>query len=295
MTNSINFVSGSVYTSGWGNDVDATVYDGLVNVKLMGAIGNGVADDTTAIQNAFNEAGTTPNRGVYFPAGTYLISAKIIIGAAKGCILGQSPSAVLIKGNHAGILFEMQEGVSDYRIENLNFGGLNCTGIEAKDSLGVLRGYLIAATIRNCAFYWDLAYGINADCIFLRLSDSNFGGNGTIAQPAPGTSNMVGLRSHSISTNFTNHNSVTNCVFNCGNTTTKYAVDIAGGVVWNFTSCDFEQGGGAMLLDNVAVLLRRWVTSLTTVTSPTIRVMQSSCITPPQSLVVFQFRIARSV
>ena len=54
------------------------------NVKDYGAVGNGVANDTTAIQNAINaaKAASAPGGGpyrvpVYFPAGYYYITAPI--------------------------------------------------------------------------------------------------------------------------------------------------------------------------------------------------------------------------
>ncbi|WP_299580955.1 phage tail protein [uncultured Microbulbifer sp.] len=43
---------------------------GFVNVKFFGAVGDGVADDTAAIQTALN----TPSQSVYFPKGLYRIS-----------------------------------------------------------------------------------------------------------------------------------------------------------------------------------------------------------------------------
>lgn len=45
------------------------------NVKNFGARGNGITDDTRAIQKAINKAAQAKNATVYFPAGTYLISS----------------------------------------------------------------------------------------------------------------------------------------------------------------------------------------------------------------------------
>jgi hypothetical protein len=51
----------------------------VFNVKAYGAAGDGVTDDTTAIQNAVN---AVPASGgiVYFPAGTYKVSSTLTVG-----------------------------------------------------------------------------------------------------------------------------------------------------------------------------------------------------------------------
>jgi hypothetical protein len=48
----------------------------VINVKDFGAVGNGVTDDTAAIQAALNAGG---NKSVYIPQGTYLVTDKITI------------------------------------------------------------------------------------------------------------------------------------------------------------------------------------------------------------------------
>lgn len=45
-----------------------------INVKNFGAAGNGQNDDTEAIQRAIDAAGKAGGGGVFFPAGTYMVS-----------------------------------------------------------------------------------------------------------------------------------------------------------------------------------------------------------------------------
>jgi len=50
-----------------------------LSVKDFGAIGNGVANDTAAIQAAFSYAGLIGGMSVFFPAGTYLVRSAITV------------------------------------------------------------------------------------------------------------------------------------------------------------------------------------------------------------------------
>jgi hypothetical protein len=65
----------------------------FVSAKSYGAVGDGVADDTSAIQ-----AAVTASRWVFLPAGTYLISGTITL-PADTTLLGAGPySSVLVRG-----------------------------------------------------------------------------------------------------------------------------------------------------------------------------------------------------
>jgi len=49
----------------------------IINVMAHGAVGDGVTDDTAAIQAAINEASTTSGTEVFLPAGSYKITSSL--------------------------------------------------------------------------------------------------------------------------------------------------------------------------------------------------------------------------
>jgi len=59
-------------------------YDGAVNVKWFGAVGDGITDDTVAIQNAID------TRNIFIPDGTYNITNTIIVSKYGTNIVGES-------------------------------------------------------------------------------------------------------------------------------------------------------------------------------------------------------------
>lgn len=71
------------------------------NIKTeYGAVGDGKADDTDALQQAFNDAGspTSKRQVLFLPAGTYRITKSLQrTGAAGFVLIGDSPDTVTIK------------------------------------------------------------------------------------------------------------------------------------------------------------------------------------------------------
>jgi hypothetical protein len=75
----------------------------MVSVKDFGAVGNGVADDTAAIQAAINAAAALQvsrfrsGATVYFPNGTYLVSSTITVNTDGIVLNGESYGGVTIE------------------------------------------------------------------------------------------------------------------------------------------------------------------------------------------------------
>ncbi len=53
--------------------------DIITNVKNFGAVGNGIIDDSTSIQNAIDHTASVGGGTVHFPSGTYLVKNNIIL------------------------------------------------------------------------------------------------------------------------------------------------------------------------------------------------------------------------
>src|SRR6266581_1890521 len=97
-----------------GHNSDGTLNGVLsvINVKDYGATGDGVTDDTTAINNALAAISTTTGGALYFPPGTYVTSG-IDISAYSGNlhILGAGWSSILFLKNGAnGYLIKNTSG-----------------------------------------------------------------------------------------------------------------------------------------------------------------------------------------
>jgi len=94
MSASTNFSAGTVVTSTWLNAIDEATFEHVVNVKLHGAVGDGVTDDTAAIQAAIDSmVNVGPGAKLFFPRvattssddfdkGVYRITSSLTFPAA---------------------------------------------------------------------------------------------------------------------------------------------------------------------------------------------------------------------
>jgi hypothetical protein len=93
---------------------------GFVNVKEFGAIGDGVTDDTTAIQNAVNSLSN--GSILYFPAGTYLIGQINFKPLQRVLIAGKG--TIQAKAGDYEAYFNIPANTYYLEIKGLTFRGL---------------------------------------------------------------------------------------------------------------------------------------------------------------------------
>jgi hypothetical protein len=109
-----------------------------IDAKNYGAIGDGVADDTAALQAAIN-AGIADEKDVFIPAGTYKITSTLIVASTSIRIYGSGRYESIIDSFATGsaIKFSLWGGVISSLQISVNTSAGN--GIEAGN------------TSRNCA------------------------------------------------------------------------------------------------------------------------------------------------
>ena len=91
--------SGVSYTSPFINGVarsGLSKWTDIVSVRDFGATGDGTTDDTSAVQSAITAVGSAGGGQVYFPAGTYKISAELTLSSSNVVLIGSSRNGTTI-------------------------------------------------------------------------------------------------------------------------------------------------------------------------------------------------------
>lgn len=169
---------GTVPLIAWMNGVNkslATLVYPQVNVSTYGAKGDGVTDDTEAIQAAIDENQTSE---IWFPHGTYLCSSAILLTDTnghnfQGALVGQNATLTFSNaGNAADTDAAMQNGLQAYPTLNSSGGdisGMNDVILRGLSIVGPLHGAglrlanSIKTTIENCKFS-ENRYGVAQEC-----------------------------------------------------------------------------------------------------------------------------------
>jgi hypothetical protein len=154
-------------------------YEDSLNVRWFGATGQGLVDESPAIQATINYAkslisdnGGTFRKQVFFPAGSYLLNTEINATDINGITLIGSGGKYInttITGNTGGKMFDMT-GSQQCVVENFTFvsgsGWPTPSRIGVQFALskdpgtGIQRGGL-NCSINNCYFQMDDINGVN--------------------------------------------------------------------------------------------------------------------------------------
>lgn len=155
----------------------------FISVKDFGAKGDGVTDDTTAIQNAIDyiaQTGTSENRsGLLFPLGQYCVTTITFPQPATYNVIFQGAQLVGIATTPTDAIVTWQmEGCTFYSVDvNMNFNtnytcGIRWYNAEASSQFNSIFGLKIRYGVRG------MIYGVNAgdtDTGFAQSENSIYG------------------------------------------------------------------------------------------------------------------------
>jgi hypothetical protein len=131
----------------------------MINVKSYGAVGDGIADDYTAINNAIQSLSLTGGT-VFFPPGTYNISSAVSLisnvsvqGSGVGSTFIKNTGAALSPNNMGVIAYGTSTGTT-YAINAPVEGGNTVTTTTAADSTHFSVGQTAYITGPFAGNYW---------------------------------------------------------------------------------------------------------------------------------------------
>lgn len=108
----------------------AASYANLYNVKAWGAVGSGVVDDLSAIQDAVDAAGAAGGGEVTIPDGEFAISASIVLSVDGVTISGSNNDncAIVPLGGTQNIHAITLDNVSNCTVRGLKISGFTSSG-----------------------------------------------------------------------------------------------------------------------------------------------------------------------
>lgn len=144
--------------------------DGVYNVKVYGALGDGVTDDYQTIALTLTMAASVGGT-VYFPTGTYLVSNSLV-PSANVTLLGAGRSTSFIKASanfRSSATALVWIKASAHRVQVRDLGFISYTGFKDKNT-SAIQGVLMAGVqdcvVERCwfddSFWWSVFIGYSS-------------------------------------------------------------------------------------------------------------------------------------
>ncbi len=218
----------------------------VANVRDFGAVGNGVADDTVAIQTAIN---SYPTGCIYFPAGRYKITNKIVIQSDKTSLVSDFINCATIVLDNASVstAIEIKSSVSGNSIYSNNIINMVIANTGASSyQVGVYLERtqdftMINSEIRSFATCLKSRGGFNCRYNNLRLG-SFLSTNADLGK------GVIEIGAATVGTAFDGYtHQFVNCHISGGNT--EYAIVFRGNDYATFSNCYVASGkkGGVLI------------------------------------------------
>jgi parallel beta-helix repeat protein len=125
----------------------------VINVKLppaplVGAVGDGITNDTVAIQAIIDHVGTNGGGTIFFPEGDYLISQTIVIGSSRLNFVGVGYVSII--RTSADIILFQSFSNDDLLFDALHLIGSRSTDTEMGDGHAILVSDANRISVKNC-------------------------------------------------------------------------------------------------------------------------------------------------
>ena len=226
--------------------------DDYVSVKDFGAVGNGVDDDTDAINRALtrvygssqSQIAGSYHRTIYFPAGTYRVTGTVNIPPYTR-MQGEGKRTTVIEGSHAGPIAQFvdsfeQSGanygaavgsiepeIAEYHINDMSFSH---KGLEYDQSCLVIDG-AYTATFNRVMFRGAL-----------NKTTADYAGSTSLTNPVYNVERASGIAAVCVNNN-SEYENVRNLVFTqCDFMECNYGIELNNSVIGvSVTSCFFDR------------------------------------------------------
>ena len=139
----------------------------FANVRSYGATGDGITDDTAAIQNAVNA-----NDAVYFPAGTYKVSSAVSL-KANSTMFGEGASSVILYTGTAASqgAFYVNSGSATVYVDNVTIQDLKFVGQSVTLGFSEFVHLISMNGVRNCLIERCVVEAFRGDGIYIGSGD----------------------------------------------------------------------------------------------------------------------------